>query len=41
MLAEFPGDYPRYRQRVPQLIPGLRLVGRRRMAADLQVPTID
>jgi len=26
MLAEFPGDYPRYRQHVPQLIPGLRLV---------------
>jgi protein-S-isoprenylcysteine O-methyltransferase Ste14 len=26
MLAEFPDGYPRYRQRVPQLIPGLRLV---------------
>jgi len=26
MLAEFPGDYPRYRQRVPQLVPGLRLI---------------
>jgi protein-S-isoprenylcysteine O-methyltransferase Ste14 len=26
MLAEFPEDYPRYRQRVPQLIPGLRLL---------------
>ena len=26
MLAEFPDDYPRYRQRVPQLVPGLRLV---------------
>lgn len=25
MLAEFPEDYPRYRQRVPQLVPGLRL----------------
>ncbi len=25
MLAEFPGDYPRYRQRVPQLVPGLRM----------------
>jgi protein-S-isoprenylcysteine O-methyltransferase Ste14 len=25
MLAEFPADYPRYRQRVPRLIPGLRL----------------
>jgi protein-S-isoprenylcysteine O-methyltransferase Ste14 len=24
MLAEFPGDYPRYRQRVPRLVPGLR-----------------
>jgi protein-S-isoprenylcysteine O-methyltransferase Ste14 len=23
MLAEFPGDYPRYRQRVPQLVPGV------------------
>ena len=27
MLAEFPDDYPRYRQRVPQLVPGLRLIG--------------
>lgn len=26
MLAEFPDDYPPYRQRVPQLVPGLRLV---------------
>jgi protein-S-isoprenylcysteine O-methyltransferase Ste14 len=26
MLAEFPDDYPPYRRRVPQLIPGLRLV---------------
>jgi protein-S-isoprenylcysteine O-methyltransferase Ste14 len=25
MLAEFPEDYPRYRQRVSQLVPGLRL----------------
>ena len=25
MLAEFPDDYPHYRQRVPQLVPGLRL----------------
>ena len=25
LLAAFPVDYPRYRQRVPQLIPGLRL----------------
>jgi protein-S-isoprenylcysteine O-methyltransferase Ste14 len=28
MLAEFPDDYPRYRQVVPKLIPGLRLIGR-------------
>ena len=33
MLAEFPNDYPRYRQRVPQLIPGLRLPSRQRMEA--------
>ena len=33
MLAEFPDDYPRYRQRVPQLIPGLRLVSRRSAAS--------
>ena len=26
MLAEFPGDYPRYRQRAPHLVPGLRLI---------------
>jgi protein-S-isoprenylcysteine O-methyltransferase Ste14 len=26
MLAEFPDDYPRYRQRVPRLVPGLRLI---------------
>jgi protein-S-isoprenylcysteine O-methyltransferase Ste14 len=25
MLATFPDEYPRYRQRVPQLIPGLRI----------------
>jgi protein-S-isoprenylcysteine O-methyltransferase Ste14 len=24
MLAEFPDDYPRYRKRVPQLVPGLK-----------------
>jgi protein-S-isoprenylcysteine O-methyltransferase Ste14 len=24
MLAEFPGEYPEYRRRVPQLVPGLR-----------------
>jgi protein-S-isoprenylcysteine O-methyltransferase Ste14 len=34
MLAEFPDDYPRYRDQVPQLIPGLRLPRRRRMAAE-------
>jgi protein-S-isoprenylcysteine O-methyltransferase Ste14 len=27
MLAAFPGDYPRYRQRVPRLVPGLRPQG--------------
>jgi protein-S-isoprenylcysteine O-methyltransferase Ste14 len=30
MLAEFPDDYPRYRQLVPRLIPGLRLISRHR-----------
>jgi protein-S-isoprenylcysteine O-methyltransferase Ste14 len=33
MLAEFPGDYPRYRQRVPQLVPGLRLLSARTAAS--------
>jgi protein-S-isoprenylcysteine O-methyltransferase Ste14 len=33
MLAEFPEDYPRYRRRVPQLVPGLRLAGRHRVAS--------
>lgn len=33
MLAEFPDDYPRYRQRVPQLVPGLRLMTRRSVAS--------
>jgi protein-S-isoprenylcysteine O-methyltransferase Ste14 len=33
MRAEFPDDYPRYRQRVPQLVPGLRLISRRRVAS--------
>jgi protein-S-isoprenylcysteine O-methyltransferase Ste14 len=33
MQAEFPDDYPRYRRRVPQLVPGLRLPARRRMAS--------
>jgi protein-S-isoprenylcysteine O-methyltransferase Ste14 len=32
MLAEFPDDYPRYRQRVPRLIPGLRLISGRKVA---------
>jgi protein-S-isoprenylcysteine O-methyltransferase Ste14 len=30
MTAEFPEEYPRYRKRVPQLVPGLRLVTGRR-----------
>ena len=29
MLAEFPDGYPRYRQRVPRLVPGLHLTGER------------
>jgi protein-S-isoprenylcysteine O-methyltransferase Ste14 len=33
MLAEFPDDYPRYRHRVPQLVPGLRLAGERTLAS--------
>jgi protein-S-isoprenylcysteine O-methyltransferase Ste14 len=33
MLAEFPDDYPRYRRRVPQLVPGLRLAGERTLAS--------
>jgi protein-S-isoprenylcysteine O-methyltransferase Ste14 len=33
MLAEFPDEYPRYRQRVPKLVPGLRLLARRRVAS--------
>jgi protein-S-isoprenylcysteine O-methyltransferase Ste14 len=28
MLATFPNDYPRYRRRVPQLLPGLTLLRR-------------
>jgi protein-S-isoprenylcysteine O-methyltransferase Ste14 len=32
MQAEFPDDYPRYRQRVPQLVPGLKLISRHRIA---------
>ena len=30
MTAEFPDEYPRYYKRVPQLVPGLRLVTGRR-----------
>jgi protein-S-isoprenylcysteine O-methyltransferase Ste14 len=33
MLAEFPDDYPRYRHRVPQLVPGLLLIGGRKVAS--------
>ena len=33
MLAEFPDEYPRYRQRVPRLVPGLGLVSRRSVAS--------
>ena len=33
MTAEFPEDYPRYRGRVPQLVPGLGLLTGRRAAA--------
>jgi protein-S-isoprenylcysteine O-methyltransferase Ste14 len=33
MLTEFPDDYPAYRRRVPQLMPGLRLLLRRPGAA--------
>ena len=29
MLAEFPEDYPRYRRRVPQLVPSLHLTGKK------------
>ena len=32
MLAEFPDAYPRYRQQLPQLIPGLRVI-RNRLAS--------
>jgi protein-S-isoprenylcysteine O-methyltransferase Ste14 len=33
MLDEFPDDYPRYRQRVPLLVPGLHLTGERTAAS--------
>jgi protein-S-isoprenylcysteine O-methyltransferase Ste14 len=33
MLGEFPDECPRYRQRVPKLVPGLRLISGRRVAS--------
>jgi protein-S-isoprenylcysteine O-methyltransferase Ste14 len=33
MLATFPGDYPRYRRQVPQLIPGLYALRQRHSAS--------
>lgn len=33
MLAEFPDGYPRYRQQVPQLVPGLHLINERTAAS--------
>lgn len=33
MLTEFPDDYPRYRQRVPRLVPGLHLTSERTAAS--------
>jgi|tagenome__1003787_1003787.scaffolds.fasta_scaffold20906502_3 hypothetical protein len=33
MTAEFPGQYPGYRTRVPQLVTGLRLVTSHRSPA--------
>jgi protein-S-isoprenylcysteine O-methyltransferase Ste14 len=33
MLAEFPDDYPRYRHRVPQLVPGLHPTSGRKVAS--------
>jgi protein-S-isoprenylcysteine O-methyltransferase Ste14 len=33
MLAEFPEDYPRYRQQAPHLVPGLRVIGARKVAS--------
>jgi protein-S-isoprenylcysteine O-methyltransferase Ste14 len=29
LSVTFPDDYPRYRRTVPQLVPGLRIIGRR------------
>ena len=34
MTAEFPKEYPRYRKRVPQLVPGLRLATGHRAVPD-------
>jgi protein-S-isoprenylcysteine O-methyltransferase Ste14 len=34
MMAEFPDGYPRYRQRVPQLVPGLRLISGHKVAGE-------
>jgi protein-S-isoprenylcysteine O-methyltransferase Ste14 len=33
MMGEFPDEYPRYRRRVPKLVPGLRLFSGRRVAS--------
>ena len=33
LLETFPDEYPAYRQRVPQLVPGLGMLHRRRMNA--------
>jgi hypothetical protein len=40
MLAEFSDDYPRYRQRVPQLVRGLRALSKHRRAARLTAARI-
>ena len=39
MLAAFPDDYPRYRQQVPQLVPGLRLIRIARLRAAARPPS--
>ena len=33
LLATFPDEYPAYRERVPQLVPGLGMLHRRRLHA--------
>jgi protein-S-isoprenylcysteine O-methyltransferase Ste14 len=38
LVAAFPGEYPRYRQQVPQLVPGLYAL-RRRTHKNLTLPT--